>query len=115
MGDDRTHDEIPHIVHSVVVFLYGSVCTCFLVPAVKTEFPQNIGTRLVKHEFVLSECRAYVTYPCDNIVVGFYDSESGVSADTLNEACGRRVNDYPFDFSVFRKLLQSRIMFLVCA
>ena len=79
----------------MVVFLHRSVRAGFFAPAVELKFSENIRARFVEFKPVLFKSGADLSYSGDNIVVSLNNSEFSVSADTLDKACSRGINDYP--------------------
>ena len=67
----------------------------------------------MEHKLSLTQSAAHIPYTCDNIVVCPCDSEFSMSADTLDEACGRRIDDDLSYHATACEFLESRVVFLV--
>ena len=87
-------NEIAHIVHGVVVFLDDSVFGGFFVPAVQTEFPDDVLAFRRKVKSLFFQERSGVADSVKHAVVCFPDGEFIMPPDAFNEACRGRIDRY---------------------
>ena len=98
----------------MVIFLARCVPNCFIVPLVKRKFTERVLAFGRKIYHPLLESIGYLPDSVNDIILRRYHRETSFSADALNKACCRWVNDDRFNSEIIGKLFKLLIMLGVC-
>ena len=110
---DHCAYKITHVVHGVVMLLFGSISVNGIVPAVLAELSPNIPTGFAEPQLVLQQQAADLLNAGVHIVVCRKHPKFPVAVNASNKACCGRVHHHSFDVISGGKLFQCGIVFLI--
>ena len=110
---NNSADEISYIIHSMVVFFFGSVTAYIIIPSVHSKFPKRVGAFGRNKYLLLLKCSAYLINALEHIVIGFDYLVFTVSAHCLDKRGCRGVNDNSSNRPVPCEPFKLGIVFLV--
>ena len=85
-GGDDGGNEVPDLVHGMIVFLVRLVLGGIFLPAVLVEFPQGIMAAGGKAQLFQAQQLADPANAVENIVLSREDGVDAVTTDTLHKA-----------------------------